>query len=165
MILRPCAETAFVLSELLSHYKAPFVVFYLSLQGYNDSGYSLISVAKISHATFELRSRQLAEIWISLKWWSTYRQRLCGAVNLPYCLLMQVLINGQVVGNLERNVPQNLSLSLPSLEGGHQDVQLDIVLHALGRVNFGCIWDLKGLVHGRVLLNGKFPFILNEPVS
>ena len=96
---------------------------------------------------------------------STFDSVCVMLLNFLYCLLMQVLIDGQVVGNLERNVPQNLSLSLPSLERGHRDVQLDIVLHALGRVNFGCIWDLKGLVHGHVLLNGKFPFILNEPVS
>lgn len=33
-------------------------------------------------------------------------------------------------------------------------VTLDILVEALGRVNFGCVWDFKGLTSPRVTLNG-----------
>ena len=34
---------------------------------------------------------------------------------------------------------------------------LDIVVEALGRVNFGCVWDFKGLTNPNVRLNGVQP--------
>lgn len=65
----------------------------------------------------------------------------------------QVLVNGRVQGSLDRNNPRNLTLLPPSnaATDGHQ---LDIIVHALGRVNFGCIWDFKGLVNPDIKLNG-----------
>ena len=69
-------------------------------------------------------------------------------------VLVQVLIDGRVLGVLERNVPRNLTLKPPSrLQDKH--LTLDIIVHALGRVNFGCVWDFKGLIYPDIKLNGK----------
>ncbi|KAK9843639.1 hypothetical protein WJX81_000575 [Elliptochloris bilobata] len=55
----------------------------------------------------------------------------------------KVLLDGRVVGRLERNNPRNLTL--PAAAGSKQEATLDILVEALGRVNFGCDWDFKGL--------------------
>ena len=34
-------------------------------------------------------------------------------------------------------------------------VMLDILVEALGRVNFGCVWDFKGLTSPDIKLNGE----------
>ena len=34
-------------------------------------------------------------------------------------------------------------------------VTLDILVEALGRVNFGCVWDFKGLTSPDIKLNGE----------
>ncbi len=34
-------------------------------------------------------------------------------------------------------------------------VTLDILVEALGRVNFGCVWDYKGLTSPEIKLNGE----------
>lgn len=34
-------------------------------------------------------------------------------------------------------------------------VTLDILVEALGRVNFGCVWDFKGLTSPKIKLNGE----------
>ena len=34
-------------------------------------------------------------------------------------------------------------------------VTLDILVEALGRVNFGCVWDYKGLTSPDIKLNGE----------
>ena len=36
-------------------------------------------------------------------------------------------------------------------------VTLDILVEALGRVNFGCVWDYKGLTSPDIKLNGERP--------
>ena len=36
----------------------------------------------------------------------------------------------------------------------YAQVTLDIIVEALGRVNFGCVWDFKGLTDPDVRLNG-----------
>ncbi|KAK9809058.1 hypothetical protein WJX72_008691 [[Myrmecia] bisecta] len=65
----------------------------------------------------------------------------------------KVLVNGKLVGLLERNVPRNLTLAAIADDG--PTLQLDIVVEAMGRVNFGCpSWDLKGLQSKDVKLNG-----------
>ena len=69
-------------------------------------------------------------------------------------IFVQVLIDGKAAGTLERNVPRNLTL-VPPTRIADSNVQLDIVVHAMGRVNFGCVWDFKGLVFPDVKLNGK----------
>ncbi len=66
---------------------------------------------------------------------------------------VQVLIDGRVVGFLERNVPGNLTIK-PTSRSQDKDLTLDIVVHALGRVNFGCVWDFKGLIYPDIKLNG-----------
>ncbi len=35
-------------------------------------------------------------------------------------------------------------------------VTLDILVEALGRVNFGCVWDYKGLTSPEIKLNGEY---------
>ena len=64
-------------------------------------------------------------------------------------------MEGEVQGDLERNNPRNLTLQPPAGRRDGRDVTLDIVVHAMGRVNFGCIWDFKGLVHPDIKLNGE----------
>ncbi|KAK9798887.1 hypothetical protein WJX73_001279 [Symbiochloris irregularis] len=69
-----------------------------------------------------------------------------------------VLVGGKEAGVFERNNPRNLTLTTLRLDGGAaQDstVVLDILVHALGRVNFGCVWDFKGLTSPTVLLDGE----------
>lgn len=79
-----------------------------------------------------------------------------------------MLLNGRVAGFLERNVPRNLTLKPPSSLKG-EDLTLDIIVHALGRVNFGCVWDFKGLVYPDIKLNGdtfySFSAMLNSSLS
>ena len=70
----------------------------------------------------------------------------------PYPTLAQVLVDGRVVGRLERSNPRNLTL--PAAPGGNEDAVLDILVEALGRVNFGCEWDFKGLTSPDVRLTG-----------
>ena len=65
-------------------------------------------------------------------------------------------MNGRVQAVIERNNPRNLTL-IPPADASAATHQLDIVLHALGRVNFGCIWDFKGLVNPDIKLNGETP--------
>jgi len=68
--------------------------------------------------------------------------------------LFQVLLDGSLAGVLERNIPQNLTLEPKAGSTEDGDIQLDILVHSLGRVNFGCIWDFKGLVFPDIKLNG-----------
>lgn len=73
-------------------------------------------------------------------------------------------MGGKEAGVLERNNPRNLTLPTVLVDdraGQGSTVVLDILVHALGRVNFGCVWDFKGLVSPTVLLNGE----LSAPVS
>ena len=68
-----------------------------------------------------------------------------------------MLVDGRVAGFLERNLPRNLTLKPPgSLQ--NKDIVLDIIVHALGRVNFGCVWDFKGLVNPDIKLNGDHSY-------
>jgi hypothetical protein len=66
-------------------------------------------------------------------------------------------VDGRVAGRLERSNPRNLTL--PAAAAGNQDAVLDILVEALGRVNFGCdpAWDYKGLTSPDVRLNGAPP--------
>ena len=66
--------------------------------------------------------------------------------------MAQVLVDGRVVGRLERSNPRNLTL--PAAPEGNADAVLDILVEALGRVNFGCEWDFKGLTSPDIRLNG-----------
>ena len=63
-----------------------------------------------------------------------------------------MLVDGRVVGRLERSNPRNLTLPAAARRDG--DATLDILVEALGRVNFGCEWDFKGLTSPDVRLNG-----------
>ncbi|CAL8469886.1 g9428 [Coccomyxa elongata] len=65
----------------------------------------------------------------------------------------RVLLDGKIVGFFERSNPRKLPL--PSLSTASGEVTLDILVEALGRVNFGCVWDYKGLTSPVVTLNGE----------
>ena len=97
----------------------------------------------------------------------------------------QVLINGNRVGGLNRDKKAQMSFLMPAAEqpspaagagkrsrrdlhpadsvatsqdsdpSGGPTVQLDVVVHAMGRYNFGCVWDTKGLQSPNVTLNGE----------
>lgn len=73
-----------------------------------------------------------------------------------------VFIDGNEVGRLERGGPAKLKLSNAGalLSGQRGDVlQLDVLVHAMGRQNFGCdmygAWDLKGLQTRNVKIDGE----------
>ena len=71
-----------------------------------------------------------------------------------YCTA-QVFLNGELVGKLHRDGGVVLNISA----GGFDRVSrshstLDIVVMAMGRSNFGCEWDFKGLQSCDVTLNG-----------
>ena len=76
-----------------------------------------------------------------------------------------MLVDGRVVGRLERSNPRNLTLPAAARRGG--DATLDILVEALGRVNFGCEWDFKGLTSPDVRLNGaaRAPPSLLPPIT
>lgn len=63
----------------------------------------------------------------------------------------QIFINGQLIGAMDRRVREN-TIVLPSLKQGDT---LDILIEAMGRINFGrAIKDFKGITDS-VMLNGK----------
>eukprot|EP00884_Botryococcus_braunii_P002883 jgi/Botrbrau1/12596/Bobra.0169s0124.1 len=74
----------------------------------------------------------------------------------------QVLLDGKVLGSLDRNGPQTLNLAAQQFKrarlshGSHEAevVALDIVVQAIGRSNDGVFFDTKGLVSSQVTLNG-----------
>ncbi|KAL4853981.1 Glutamate-1-semialdehyde 2 [Chlorella vulgaris] len=69
-----------------------------------------------------------------------------------------VLVDGHMVGRLDRSEPSNVTMVLPVQAAGRSSgpgatVQLDIIVE-----NFGCDtgnWDFKGLTSRNVTLNGK----------
>ena len=63
----------------------------------------------------------------------------------------QVLLGGRQVAHLDRNVPGKVTL--PSLSSS-TPAKLAIVVEAMGRVNFGCVPDTKGLQSPQVRLDG-----------
>jgi beta-galactosidase len=72
-----------------------------------------------------------------------------------------VFVDGELAGRLDRSEPAtNLTLRARHAQGkgkGNQ-IQLDILVEAMGRQNFGCDtgnWDWKGLTSQNVTLNGK----------
>lgn len=73
--------------------------------------------------------------------------------------LAQVLLNGRLIGHFDRDQGITLEFTTKSADGlehSHKggEETLDIVVEALGRSNFGCDWDFKGLQNGNVTLNG-----------
>lgn len=72
---------------------------------------------------------------------------------------MQILVEGQRVGNLDRNGGQSVVLMdvADTIARAHdgQNVTMDIIVEAVGRVNTGLDFDLKGLIDPLVLLNSK----------
>ena len=72
---------------------------------------------------------------------------------------MQILVEGQRVGNLDRNGGQSVVLMdlADTIARAHdgQNVTMDIIVEAVGRVNTGLEFDLKGLIDPLVLLNSK----------
>eukprot|EP00884_Botryococcus_braunii_P022552 jgi/Botrbrau1/8981/Bobra.0148s0087.1 len=80
-----------------------------------------------------------------------------------------VLINGKVVGYFDRSHTAKSTLNYVA-DKQSSTVMLDILVHALGRVNFGCVWDWKGLASPNVTLDGEllegwhvYPMQLDDP--
>lgn len=70
----------------------------------------------------------------------------------------QVYVDGELIGRLDRRNNENL-LSLPHINKG---ARLDILVEAMGRVNFDkSIHDYKGITHKVELLTDTSKFILN----
>ena len=72
---------------------------------------------------------------------------------------VQIMVEGQRVGNLDRNGGQSVVLmdAADTIARAHdgQNVTMDIIVEAVGRVNTGLDFDLKGLIDPLVLLNSK----------
>ena len=68
----------------------------------------------------------------------------------------QVFVNGALAGTLDRNAaPNATTLAVPAAAlARSQPPVLDILVSAMGRLNFGCGWDVKGLTSPQVTLNG-----------
>ena len=81
---------------------------------------------------------------------------------------MQILVEGQRVGNLDRNGGQSVVLMdlADTIARAHdgKNVTMDIIVEAVGRVNTGLEFDLKGLIDPLVLLNSK-PRHLYRPLA
>lgn len=71
-------------------------------------------------------------------------------------LLVQVLLNGRLIGHFDRDRGVTLEFTADGLEHSHErgGGTLDIVVEAVGRSNIECDWDFKGLQNGNVTLNG-----------
>ena len=68
-----------------------------------------------------------------------------------------MLLDGIVVGHMDRNGPANLTFTLPSVPQAPQapnTAELSIVVEAIGRANEGWRFDVKGLKSPEVTLNG-----------
>ena len=70
-----------------------------------------------------------------------------------------MFLNGQLAGHIDRDQAP-VSLSLPAMgsgaasDSGAETVVLDVLVGAMGRLNFGCGWDEKGLTSDFVTLDG-----------
>lgn len=81
---------------------------------------------------------------------------------------LQVLVNGKLVGSLSRDSKPQISFLMPASKAAEGPPQreagadpmliLDVVVHAMGRYNFGCVWDTKGVQSPNITLNGV-PFL------
>ena len=77
----------------------------------------------------------------------------------PISDLTQVFLNGQLAGQIDRD-QESISLMLPAMGNGSaagsgaETVVLDVLVGAMGRLNFGCGWDEKGLTSDFVTLDG-----------
>lgn len=75
------------------------------------------------------------------------------------CMHVQILVMGQHIGSLDRNGPQSVVLTDVADKIARQfdgkNITLDIIVEAVGRVNTGVDFDLKGLINPLVLLNSK----------
>lgn len=81
---------------------------------------------------------------------------------------VQILVEGQRVGNLDRNGGQSVVLTdvADTIARAHdgRNVTMDIIVEAVGRVNTGLDFDLKGLIDPLVLLNSE-PWPYSRPLG
>ena len=72
---------------------------------------------------------------------------------------VQILVEGQRVGNLDRNSALSTVLSEVADKiaraNDNKNVTMDIIVENVGRVNTGVEFDLKGLTDPLVLLNSE----------
>ena len=80
-----------------------------------------------------------------------------------------MFLDGAKVGYVERNAPQNVSIAAARPPGSDGNTsRLAVLVEAMGRVNFGCVPDTKGLQSPHVRLNGAaWPHagVVAEPCS
>ena len=73
---------------------------------------------------------------------------------------MQILVEGQRVGSLDRNSGQSVVLSEVAdriaRANDNKNLTMDVLVEAVGRVNTGLEFDLKGLTDPLVVLNSEF---------
>ena len=86
--------------------------------------------------------------------------------SLLACTCLQVFVDGKLVAHTDRDHASRLELAAPAGAGNDSPTAaastLDIVVHALGRYNFGCEWDTKGLQSPDVTLNGVVRFAFSS---
>ena len=72
---------------------------------------------------------------------------------------VQILVMGQRIGSLDRNGPQSVVLTAAADKIARQydgkNITMDIIVEAVGRVNTGVDFDLKGLIDPLFLLNSE----------
>ena len=77
---------------------------------------------------------------------------------IPFAYV-QILVEGQRVGNLDRNTALSTVLSEVADKiaraNDNKNVTMDIIVENVGRVNTGVEFDLKGLTNPLVLLNSE----------
>lgn len=71
------------------------------------------------------------------------------AAQHAHCGRVQALCDGATFALLDRSRPETVTLPRQGCR------QLDVVVHAMGRDSGGTKFDLKGLVHGTVTLDGE----------
>lgn len=74
-----------------------------------------------------------------------------------------MFLDGRLVGVTDRDHSAKVSFAVNATGG---PATLDVVVHALGRFNFGCVWDTKGLQNrgqletNNITLNGDYTLLL-----
>ena len=69
--------------------------------------------------------------------------------------VLQVFVDGVLRAELDRNKqPTTVQLRHSAATPGGGEHVLDVLVSAMGRLNFGCGWDVKGLTSPSVTLDG-----------
>ena len=71
----------------------------------------------------------------------------------------QVFVDGVLLGELDRNERPTTVQLQHTFAAGSTDPVLDVLVSAMGRLNFGCGWDVKGLTSPLVTLGGTLQIL------